>query len=285
MDISKAKNIFIIIFIALNVFMLVNIGILKRETGVSAETLENTYAILAGRGVTFADGVKIPTLHEDMAVIIFDDTELEKSAIVSELLGLPAETGQYLYIDGERVLEFDGDFVFHYYDPEGKIKPGENAMQELAALLPKKAGSNSDATEIEKYLIGLINTFGLPGEEFTLYRNSHSVLNFVQKTDAYYIYDNYVEFEFNETGIVRISCSYRPFKSFEDKEAILPAHQILIRNIVNVNGFVIESIELGYKGRGHTGSIPGSDRQSPVWKVNFTNESYSYCRAYDGAGI
>ncbi len=313
MDVSKVKSIFIIVFIVLNVFMLVNIGILERESSVSADTLKNTYAVLADRGVTFLPGVEIPTKHEDMAVIIFDDKALDKAAIVSELLGLKAEVGQNLYIEGERVLEFDGDYVFHYYDPLGEIRVGG----ESGATSPSIAGSEGgaaggeasgsdagavgaggtdgtggasdtgdiDASEIEEYLIGWINTLGLPGEEFTLYRNSRSILNFVQKTGDYFIYDNYIEFEFDDTGIGRISCSYRPFKSFEGKEAILPAHQIMVRNIVNVDGFVIQSIELGYKGRGHTGNIPGSDRQLPVWKVNFTNESYSYCRAYDGDGI
>ena len=211
---------------------------------------------------------------------------------------MKAEAGQNLYIEGERVLEFDGDYVFHYYDPLGEIR----IEGESGAALTNKSGSEGgavgidnkvgasgaegiDTSEIEEYLFGWINTLGLPGEEFTLYRNSRSILNFVQKTGDYFIYDNYIEFEFDETGISRISCSYRPFKSFEGKEAILPAHQILVRNIVNVDGFVIQSIELGYKGRGHTGNIPGSDRQLPVWKVNFTNESYSYCRAYDGDGI
>ena len=42
MDWSKAKNILILIFIALNIFLFLNMNILNLQGGVAAETIKST---------------------------------------------------------------------------------------------------------------------------------------------------------------------------------------------------------------------------------------------------
>lgn len=250
MDTARAKNIIIILFVALNIFLLVNI--LMQVTGgdISRETLDNTRTILAERGVTFAEGVKIPVFRKDVAPVIFGEGGADLVKVESVLLGGEAASGS-----GAGSLEFEGNYFFRYVDPESGIKISASDM------------SSSGLKETQKELKKLMVQMGLPASDFVTDMQTESEVRFIYKAGNCFIFDNYILFELAEGGISAIECSYREVAGYGAPAAILPAHQVLIKNIVDCDGCVISSITLGYKS------------SALVWRVCFTDGTCRYLDA------
>ncbi|MDD4495837.1 MAG: two-component system regulatory protein YycI [Eubacteriales bacterium] len=291
MDLSKAKTIFITVFIALNIFLLVNIGMLQKDNSITQRTLDNTVSILAARGVTLAADAEIPVFKEDMPLVVFEDKQLDKDIIIAGLKAENFEAVEEVYSDGSRQLTFYGEHAFVYTDPDTFLKVSDNP--------------DDSTKDIEKRLVKMIDSFGFPGKDFVVDISdsaagisdsvavasdsvavaSDSVYTFVQKHEKFLIFDNFVKFTLKDGGIERVECCYRLVKGYESREAILPAHQILINSLTECSGCEISSIKIGYKGKGHTSDEPGAERQAPVWSISFTDGSRKYYRAYDGAEI
>lgn len=283
MDTARAKSIIIILFVALNIFLLVNILLLVTGNNISAETLENTRVILSERGVTLADGVKIPVYRKEIPPVIFGEDGADRAKVEAALLGAGGEAGA----DGEAgdggvegagssggsgtgsvegvgssggsgtgsakaSIKYEGDYYFEYEDPEAGIK------------ISSGDGGGAAAKDVQRELKKLMERMGLPAGNYAVDRQTDSEVCFIYKEDSRCIFDNYILFGLSGGGISYAECSYREVAGFGEPAAILPAHQVLIKNIVDCDGCVISAIDLGYKS------------MAPVWRICFTDDTCQY---------
>ena len=110
MDVSKAKNVVVVLLVAFNIFLLVNNFIFHNSQSVSRETLENTRIILAQRGVVLE--CEIPSEPGGNNRFVYIKSELDREAVAGKLLGENYEvTG-----DGSQFYDSNGKIVFSDMD-------------------------------------------------------------------------------------------------------------------------------------------------------------------------
>jgi regulatory protein YycI of two-component signal transduction system YycFG len=269
MDWSRAKNIFIIIFLAVNLFLLANIFSFKMGEGISRETISDAVQILEARGVVLE--CKIPDRTVKTASLQFSSTPLDKAIISGILMGKPST--ESMSVSGSKKLNFDpANYSFTYTDndPQGKVSP-------------------LNANEAEKYIKKVIKDTGMPAAAFTAdafsTNNDGSVsLRLVQKFNGILIINNTMEATLTENGITALKCRYRRVGEGKDTKNVLPAYLVLLRSFEENNKSTITAMELGF------GEYQDRDTKEPyngyIWRVKIKEAPKPRIfRAIDGREI
>jgi hypothetical protein len=271
MDVSKAKNVVIILLLAFNIFLLVNTFIVRGSQGVSRETLENTKIILAKRGVSLE--CEIPSKPVGSSRLVYIKSELNREEIAGKLLGNDYDVsgdGSQFYNDGGK-LEFFGPDRFTYTagtadmttEPISMMDADEAAMKFMKGkgLLDGKyeqdqAAQNGDGS----WTIDYIEVFG-----------------------GSLLYDNYFSVTVTGGVVSRLEFRKHRFEGFSSESIEqFAAYQALLSYFKEENDIVITSIDSGYKLEESAMEDVESIELLPVWRVKIKSMSEPvYIRPHD----
>lgn len=276
MDWAKAKNIFIIVLVLLNVFLLGYTINHKMGQEVSKETVDEAIKILNDKGITLE--CAIPSYTDDTPMLSYENGAFDRRQIITKLLGPISEpsdmTDNTPLESGSRKLVFTNACSFEFTDsqPAGKVDiSGENAA--------------------EKYLRGLIHDLGLNASNFILdlrARNADNTLTFVfiEQYGKFPVFDNLIRIVLGDRGIHSINLSARKIRGFApgSKTKVIPAYIVLLRNFSQGGNAVITRIEIGFKGYGLSPVMVESD-EGPAWRLTFKDGTIRYFKASNGEEI
>ncbi len=277
MDWSKVKNILIILFIALNIFLLVNIIDISTNDVVSKKTLNNTVKILNNNGVTVE--CKIPTYSQPTGTPEYTENVLNRGVILGKLLGNISLPSLDVTQDGNTIessskwIRFDGN-SFEY----GNSNPTESI--DINSL-----------DDILQCVRNLLKDTGIPFERFVpdypkLMPSSDSdvLVALRERSDNYILFDNSIKIIASKDGIVSLVLSYRKLIDITQPRSITPVYQILIKNFHNRSGTVITSIDFGFKMI-KLDNETNSFVDVPVWRIMSSEGITEFYRADNGEPI
>lgn len=273
MDWSKVKNILIILFVFLNIFLLFNIIRAGMGGRVSNETIENTKKILAEKKVIIK--CEIPAFNRKMGSPEYEEGVIKRLKVVDRLIGnipisLDSTKDGNIIKNGTRKLVFsENSFIYENSNPEGSvdITHCDNAVK---CIKEKLAGTELPLSDFKQDTAFEIN-------------NGEIVVILREKSDRMIIFDNRIKACINSKGIKYIKCTYRKLENITQPRSVIPVYQILLRNYYSA-GIVITNIDFGYKmykmDKETKGYVDG-----PVWRIITEDGNARFFKAYDGEEV
>lgn len=256
MDVSKAKNVIIVLLTAFNLFLLANNLVFTGAGSVSRETLENAGLILAHRGITLE--CDIPVKAGETHRLEYDKGALDREDIASGLLGNGYEVRDgSVYFTTDKELIFLGENGFIYTDhgnmPEKLKDFTENRGTEAAYKFMKDRGLING-----KYVL-----------DRSEQKDGSLVLYYIEEYEERMLYDNYFIIELSGGGVRRIEYQKFKLKGFFAEIIDQPeAYQTLLSYFRRDNDITITNIDRGYKLMDETSGEP-----LPVWRVMIKGEA------------
>jgi hypothetical protein len=277
MDWSRAKTILIAVFLILNIGLFVSIAVTRLGDSSTADAVESTIRILQQKNVVLR--CEIPTGNSKAYSLDYESNVLDRSKIAQKLLGdgyfkaEKAEGGER-QIKGDKTLLFRNNDTFIYTSPGG-----DGGLEGI-----------SDRKSVESYLRSFIGDMGIGMSSFVLdlfeEKEDGSVrVLFTEEYKGFLVFDNYVDVLLDKNGIISLDCRYKKVKGFlNDSTAVMPAHQVLLKNFVDSGSIVITAIDKGFKGYEIDGETKESS-EGPAWRVMVESIGPLYFRASDGRKI
>ncbi|MFZ5989345.1 MAG: two-component system regulatory protein YycI [Bacillota bacterium] len=281
MDWARAKNILILIFLLLNVFLAFILLDILSEDNISSEIISNARAALSDRGVIV--NCEIPLYNKQIGVLTYNNTYFNKSSIIKNIFGeyielKDAPNEKQIIIENKRLLFKDDGFSFVYEDdkPEdniGKISGYEELMGYVNKLL---LGSE---IPVLNYQLDSVYESALDGQK---------TYKFIQKYRGFWVYENHITVSISDSGTFYLKCRYRPVDRIIQSKKIMPAYQVLLKNHKVIKNVVIDKIDMGFKEHKMSDGTREID-DVPVWRVRLKDlqeKHYErYFRVYDGEEI
>ena len=237
MEWIKAKNILIVIFVMLNIFLAVTLINSYRGSDIPQSAIDNTLKVLKQRGV--AVDCELPLYNKQMGTLIYENTGLDKEIITKKFLGdntKVSDAPDKGITQGTMILTFKDEYSFTYENSEPK-----DSINKL-----------SSSEEVEKYIKDKFKEIGIPISDFSFDRAAEDV-NSGQKTYIYrqkykecWIYKNEIALQLSTKGISSITCRYRQVNSITKGKKIIPAYQVLLKNFIGKNNITINKVDIGY---------------------------------------
>lgn len=262
MDWSKAKNLLIFLFLALNIFLAAYVFMSFKNDSSNANIL-NTEKILKSRGYTL--NTKIPNISEAYKML-YDKGQYDSAYIAQKLLEMPkiSETeikSAQSFKNGTKTIIFNPDKSLFTFEDKA----------------PTKNVDISTKDKVEKYSIKLISQLKLPISN--LYLDSYKTnsdksvsITFIEKYKNLYIFKNYIELKITEKGLVFMECNLVKLIGFDtEKVKINPVYQLLLKYFVEGKNRTIEKTDLGYEL--DTG-VKGS--KTPEWRIKMEDGTIEY---------
>lgn len=278
LDWPRAKNILLIMFIGLNIFLLWRIASNREVTTVSREALYNTVKILESKGIKFSEDLKLPTHEGGMYMLDYQQNGDIRSELIDRFFGsLPVSStmkgDSEVITSGSRELIIFGTNTFTYRDVKA------SASLDL-----------SDRVSTEKYIKNYLSDLGFNPFRFVLDYSVDSgddiiIYTFMEEYNGYPIFNNMVKVTVTKKGITSVSGGYINVKGFSGSTRnVMPVHQVLLKNAPKMPEITITRINLGYEGFNTEASNGAAmfTSQSPVWRIICENGSIYYFKAYDG---
>jgi len=278
---SKAKNILIIIFVILNVFLLVYSGIYREKTNVSKEEVVTAINILKKNGVIIDPACEIPTYKKNTSMLVFENGNINKQKIIDKLFGknyveLKQLDEKKTITEGEKSLTFAEGCAFTY----NNTNPSDNI-------------NISQEKGIERYLRDYLADMGINMsryilDKYTKNKDNTVTLIFIEKYKNFLIYDNKISISIAKNGITNITLNIKKIKGFTKAPSpIMPAHQVLLKSFYNKKGVTIKFIDIGFKGfeNEDNGQETKEIFQGPAWRITAADGREVFLKAYDGEEI
>lgn len=292
MDMSRAKNIILLLLLALNIFLLADIIVYARGQGIPKETIQNSVNILKARGVELK--CAIPTYNGNTPKLVYGNDALDHNLIVGKLLGVKfkgrqggqiTQTGQttqttqsgQTYLSGSRKLSFNENGTMTYEDS----KPGDTV---------DVAHTNA----VDKYVRTFVKDSGLIDALYVLdsretNQDGSIMLTYIEKYKGYLIFDNYLKANVAKYGIISLESGKKKIKGFSQDKAgdVAAAYQILLGNFRLGVRTVITGIDFGfYNSNAVWMQGISTNEQFPVWRITVKNsDNPRYFSASDGKEI
>lgn len=270
MNWSKAKTILIIIFAAMNIFLLINL-IKIYSNDETALNITNTEKILKDRGYIL--NCDIPgNIHSGM--LNFETGDFDRRKIGEKLLGVKisadGELGDgFEYTSGDRSLKFQPGNVIIYNDKN----PSDNV-------------DIYDIRKIRKYAESFIKDLDIPANQYFAekYNSDGSItLYYKQKYKGFLIFYNEAEVTITEKGITGFRCKFIKPLGIAAAKKIVPAYQILLKHFDGGDNTVITSIDAGFVGSFHQSSVQASE--ALVWRIGIDGQKPLYFNAVNAEKI
>jgi len=266
MEWSKAKTILIFVFIALNIFLLVNLFIERSHKDISEEVLNNTVKILEDNGIILK--CKIPSCNRNISFLEYRNNALDKSKI------------------GKVMKLLNGNIKVTY--------PADNTIQ-YTNQCPGEQIEIFDMIKLQKYLRGFFSPFicninDFVFDKYLIKQSSTAEVLFTYKYNGYLVFDNSIRAEVTEKGIKQFAYTFKDIEGFfPDSTLIMPAHHILLKNMNDFksdNSELVEisNIDLGFKGYSMENNMKLTS-SGPAWRIILNNKYILYYSASDGGKI
>ncbi|MCX7747143.1 MAG: two-component system regulatory protein YycI [Clostridia bacterium] len=279
MDWSKTKNILIITFLVLNIFLLINVVNSKYDGNISKSKINNTIKILENSGVTLKD-CSIPDKNINNVILRYTDAKFDMKTAAKGLFGSekPINTlvsgGDPIINESKSVtLRKDNTLVYTDKSPAEAISlSNKYELEQYGRTIIKKMGFNSSEYYLDRYT----ETIG---------ENKSITLTFRQNYKRFIVFDNYITATITEKGLTYLECSYKePANISSRNEKVVPAYKILLDNMSSGNKAVIISIDVGFKS-GYDEAKETNLMGGLVWRIKLEDGIDKYYSAIDGEEI
>lgn len=274
MDWGKAKNILIIVFLILNIFMLGNISLNALSQNNSKEAIAITESILQSKNIRLES--KIPSFTGAMGKIeINDEAYFNMQRAAAKLMGSKAALPSELK-SGQRISDQNKEFTIE-----------DNAAFTYRDSNPQEKWDVTQKKSLEKRIRKFISDIGISEAEFVL--DSYDQLSdgamklvFVHKYQGLYIFSNTMTAVITEFGVKELACSIKkPVGISRDAQKVIPAYKILLTSYGNSPNTVITSIDIGYNM-----DMLDKDMKTfyaaPVWRIKTKDRKPEYFDAIIG---
>jgi regulatory protein YycI of two-component signal transduction system YycFG len=278
MDWPKAKNILIVVFLMLNLFLFVIIGSYKLDIGVSKEILSDIDKILEDRGVTIT--CSIPVYKKNIPYIIFENGNVDITAIGEKLLDMPegsfnegASSREMTWGNKKVIVKNDNTLEYYDFEPSEHIERMDiNQVEEHVRRFLKSVGIKIKNYELDSYID---NSEGI----FTLF--------LVEKHKDFYIFDNCIKIDVSKKGINKLILGYKKIKGFSSDSvvSVMPVRQVLVKNSDIIKNVTITNIEIGFKGFFQPGQEMQKSSEGPSWRVITEEGDCWYFKVSDGEPV
>ena len=256
MDVSKAKNVVVVLLVAFNIFLLVNNFIFHNSQSVSRETLENTGIILAQRGVVLE--CEIPSEPGGNNRFVYIKSELDREAVAGKLLGENYEvTG-----DGSQ-----------FYDSNGKIVFSDMDRFVYTAVTTALTQGPVGLKEAEEAALRFMKEKVLLDGKYVLDQATENddgswTLDYIETYSDTLLFDNCFSITVSGGTVSRLEYQKHQFKGFSNESIEqFEAYQALLAYFREDNDIVITSIDSGYKLEEPSMEEVESVELLPVWRV------------------
>ncbi|MCX7922114.1 MAG: two-component system regulatory protein YycI [Clostridia bacterium] len=273
MDWVKAKNVLIVVFVVLNIFLTVNLVLFYRADSAHGKNTINAVKILEDRGVGLK--CKVPDISTSYR-INYENAALDMRAIASLLLGssgIPSEKLKYgkELTFGVKSIVFNDSSSFTFTDGS----PGDKV-------------EINDKDKTIKYCIKFLNSLKLPVTEYCEDRyikqpDGSVKIAFKEIYKDYIIFSNEFEIEISDRGIRKLKGRLIKVNGEQSKgNNIVPAYQILLRYYTERKSTIV-GIDIGFNCEFRPEGISSST--SPVWRIRTGEGSEQYFSTVDGSII
>jgi len=268
MDWTKAKNVLIILFVALNVYLGINIVKYYKNDNVSSKTITQVKGILSNNGIDI--NCEIPNITKCYR-LNYKNTEFNKMKVVEKLLGYTGikvdkiQVGKPI-VNGSKTLEFDNDNVINFRNTN-----------------PNESVDISSNEAVIKYCSNFMSSIGVAFSEYYIEsyqenKNSSITIKFTEKYKGYLVFDNSAEILISKRGIESLKCVLVGIIGLSKYPIeIVPVYKILLKNFTNGKNATIDRIDIGFKC---TYPSEGTNYDAvPEWRIKFNNSEILYFTA------
>ena len=266
MDWARAKNILLILLLALNVVLAASILNRMLGGGADRELYTGVTRILDGRGVQMR--CDFPRQIKNSELLIYGD-------------------GVRFVDNCARALNIGGATASGSVEMLGRESlryTNESPDVFLAASTPPAAD-----TEARRFLAGAgIDIDGFKTDYITAYTDGGYHIQYIYDYKGNLVFDSRVEVTLEgDGGVSEITISYREIKSasLDRVMDVIPAYQVILKNYID-GGVVIESISIGFMGQNTARENPFIEsEEGAVWRVRLDDGSVRYFEATYGDEI
>ncbi|MBP5427227.1 MAG: two-component system regulatory protein YycI [Clostridiales bacterium] len=259
MEWSKAKNILILIYVMVNIFLSMVLGTLYMKRRISEDTLNNTIIALKNRGVLV--NCKLSRYNKETGTLSYEKFTIDRKRVLDKIMGKSVIEGQNEYKTKNKEIIFLDDNKLVYKDYTWhRGRDYENDVIRYANSVLQKCNIEFEG-EIDERDVNRV----------TIY----------EKYEGFCVFGNYVKIDI-DGDTVSMEISYRKVRAIDTKKRkIMPIHQVLLKNIVNMEGEIITDIKFGFRESILEDNIKELD-DIPVWRVRFNNRDDIFYKAYTG---
>lgn len=262
MEWSKAKSILIWMYLVVNLFLAVTLWTLYTKRTISDDTINNTISALKNRGVLV--NCEISRYNKETSTLSYEKYEIDKRCIVGELLGerYVEDKSEYRVRDKEIIFLDNNKLIYRDYN-WGSSGQHENDVIQYANEVLKKCNIEFRGEIRERDVEGVI---------------------IYERLGEFCVFGNYVRVDILD-NVLTMEIRYRKIKDVDNKKRkIMPIHQVLLKNMVNMEGNVITDIKFGFRE-----SILGDNIKElddiPVWRVRLNDSEDVFYKAYTGKKV
>jgi regulatory protein YycI of two-component signal transduction system YycFG len=277
MDWSRAKNILILIFILLNVFLSITIINEFRGSSVTKETISNARLALKERGVEV--NCSIPDYDGSVGTLTYKKISFDQRRLVENIFGDRTNIDDLLV---QEAIEKDGKelrFLDEYSFLYKNMEPGE-----IVSGL-----NNSD--KILGYVEKILKGTGIPVLDYRIDSVEHgkkgvTTYVFRQKYRDVWIVENHITVNLSDKDLV-VMLRYQKVDIIKNSKKVMPVYQVLLKNHEIIKDITINKIDLGFKNQKKDDGGRELDG-IPVWCIEIQdmgNKAKKYFNAYDGDEI
>ncbi|ABN53531.1 MAG TPA: hypothetical protein DEF39_04950 [Hungateiclostridium thermocellum] len=277
MDWAKTKNIFIMLFFLLNVFLSIILIYTLNGNNITKDTIDDARQALAERGVAII--CDIPDFNGSVGTLTYHDAGFDKKKVIENLLGDKkssenlARLPNIKYEDKELSFPDQYSFVFRDGSPERTLHDLNSAENVLNLVSNMLKGTGVPVTD---YHLDTVE------EEGNL-----KTYVFKQKYKGFWIHENHITVGLSDKGIAYLEVRYRKINGIINSKKIMPVYQVLIHHHDSIRNITITRIDLGFKEhKMEDGSRELDD--IPVWRIEYKNQGKKqnkFFKAYDGTEI
>ncbi|HOM03348.1 MAG TPA: two-component system regulatory protein YycI [Acetivibrio sp.] len=277
MDWARAKNIFIMLFFLLNVFLSIILIYTLNSDNITKDTIDDARQALAERGVAII--CDIPHFNGGVGTLTYLDEGFDKKRVIGNLVG---DTGNDENLSGELDIEDDGkelsfpddySFIFMNSEPDSLV-PGLNG-----------------ADGVLSFVSNMLKGTGIPITDYHLdtieEEGNRKTYIFKQKYKSFLVHENYITVDLVDGRMTYLAARYRKVNGIINSKKVMPLYQVLIRHYDCIKNITITKIDLGFKEhKMDDGSRELDD--IPVWRIEYREsgkKQNKFFRAYDGTEI
>lgn len=292
MEWIKAKNIIIVMFVILNLFLFAYSGTYRSNSSTGKETYEKIIAVLDNKGVELDKNLKVPLNVKDTSLLVMESVFPDEDGMVKFFLGIDSNSVLPEYNDDENVKTYK-------YNGNTLIIAGSGMVQYLSGVSKTGSSSVSDidytaGESIPDEFDDIFTAAGLDKSSYILDKiiteEDHITYCFIEKFKGFLIYDNFIKIKLSDNEIEEVSFFARNAKRLDrSKNMVLSPYHVLLKNYYFVSGnTVINDISYGYKEIDEPENLVLGTTEtflSPAWRVVVNESEEHYFKAYDGERI
>jgi regulatory protein YycI of two-component signal transduction system YycFG len=255
MDWSRTKNILILVFVVLNIFLGINLGSYVSAANISKSKIVSTIKILKNNNVNLQ--CSINSFSGNDIMLTYEDSDFNMDKVKGILKGKHKQANINI---SDNILTFTDNNPIEIVNTSSKEK-------------------------VDKAIRQFINNLGIPVKEFVIdeytedkKQNMVKVV-YRQVYKKHLVFDNYVNVTIVNNTVKSMEISYfEPLRTIGRDTQVTPAYKILLDNFSYEKNETITSIDIGFKGSG--GEEDRQPMESLVWRIKVIKSGNSYERYF-----